>query len=91
MDFMVNLSSPQPRTQAAGYVLSRVDLTVAVFLLLVYVRSWMQPDQVRTCTSMIGCSRSRWECVRALLNAARAGGLAASVGGSAHRVTMLHW
>jgi len=30
----------------AGYVLSQVDLAVAVFLLLVYVRSWMQPSHV---------------------------------------------
>ncbi|KAF5830929.1 hypothetical protein DUNSADRAFT_13837 [Dunaliella salina] len=30
----------------AGYVLSQIDLAVAVFLLLVYVRSWMQPQHV---------------------------------------------
>jgi len=32
--------------QVAGYVLSRVDLAVAVFLLLVYIRSMMLPKHV---------------------------------------------
>jgi len=37
----------------AGYVLSRVDLCVAVFLVMLYVRSWMQPKQVERFTKSV--------------------------------------
>jgi len=40
---------PSAVVQVAGYVLSRVDFAVALFLLLVYVRSWMQKSHVSGC------------------------------------------